>query len=123
MQTSRQQMGKKGEELAVSLLEDKSYQIVDRNWRFNRGELDIVALKDDMLVVVEVKTVRSSGHGEGEERISSAQQKKIIDTAYGYLEQHQQFAGRGVRFDAVIVNLSEYPPRLVHYEDAFWQNA
>ncbi len=121
MQTNRQQLGEKGEQLAAEYLTSNGMRIVDRNWRFNHGELDIIAIDESDLVVVEVKSVRVQAFGSGEERISPAQQKKVIETTFAFLDQHPQYENMGVRFDVVVVNFFKYPAEIRHYPGAFWQ--
>ncbi len=53
------ELGKKGENLAVEFLQKEGYKILDRNWTFQKAEIDIIAQKDEILAVIEVKT-RSS---------------------------------------------------------------
>ena len=60
-------LGRQGEELAARYLQQKGYQIIDRNWRSGRQELDIVAQKEDILVVVEVKSRRNNSFGDPQE--------------------------------------------------------
>ncbi len=122
MLTDKQILGKKGEQLTADYLEKKGYKIIDRNFRFGKGEIDIVCKYGDDLVIVEVKSVRVNGYGEGEERISIKKQKKIIKTAYAFLDQHEEYLDFGVRFDVVVVNFSQYPVDIRHYTGAFWQN-
>ncbi len=122
MLTDKQILGKKGEQLTADYLEKKGYKIIDRNFRFGKGEIDIVCKYGDDLVIVEVKSVRVNGYGEGEERISIKKQKKIINTAYAFLDQHEEYLDFGVRFDVVVVNFSQYPVDIRHYTGAFWQN-
>ncbi len=122
MLTDKQILGKKGEQLTADYLEKKGYKIIDRNFRFGKGEIDIVCFYGDDLVIVEVKSVRVNGYGEGEERISNKKQKKIINTAYAFLDQHEEYLDFGVRFDVVVVNFSQYPVDISHYTGAFWQN-
>ena len=55
------ELGKKGEQLAVDFLQKKGYTILDRNWRFKKAEVDIIAQKEQILAIVEVKT-RSSNY-------------------------------------------------------------
>ena len=57
-------LGKEGEQQALTYLKHKGYEILDVNWRGRRGELDIVALFANRLVIVEVKTRTSLNHGE-----------------------------------------------------------
>ena len=56
-------LGRRGEELAAGYLESLGMPIVERNWRCAEGEIDIVALDGDALVIAEVKTRRSSATG------------------------------------------------------------
>ena len=57
-------LGKRGEQLAVSFLEKKGYQILATNWRHRRAEIDIIAMDEDVLVFVEVKTRNNNNFGE-----------------------------------------------------------
>ncbi|MFT5753146.1 MAG: putative endonuclease, partial [Flavobacterium sp.] len=50
------ELGQLGEDLAVDFLRTNGYEIIDRNWRFQKAEVDIIARKKDVLAVVEVKT-------------------------------------------------------------------
>ena len=112
--------GQSGEEQACRYLCRHGYEILDRNARLGRGELDIVAKKDDLLVFVEVKTHKSreSGvlalHPDKCDRLQSA--------AESWLGRHPQFARLQCRFDLIIVTpriaLSEWlPGQLEHMED------
>ena len=57
------ELGKKGEELAVEYLRENGYKILDRNWVFQKAEIDIIAQKDNFLAVIEVKTRSSTDFG------------------------------------------------------------
>ncbi|MFC2088632.1 YraN family protein [Calditrichota bacterium] len=121
MLTNKQILGKKGEELAAKHLRQKGYNIVERNYRFGKGEIDIICQSDDDLIIVEVKSVRVKGFGSGEERITPRKQKILIDTTYAFLDQNNQYQDFGVRFDVVVVNFFHYPAEILHYEGTFWQ--
>ena len=58
------ELGKMGEDLAVELLIEKGYEILERNWRFRHNEVDIIARKDGLLVIAEVKTRSGDTYGE-----------------------------------------------------------
>ena len=58
------ELGKKGEELAVKYLQEDGYEILDRNWTFQKAEIDIIAQKDNYLAIVEVKTRSSLDFGD-----------------------------------------------------------
>jgi len=56
-------LGKKGEELAVEFLRKEGYKILDRNWTFQKAEIDIIAQKESLLAIIEVKTRSSLDFG------------------------------------------------------------
>lgn len=122
MLTDKQKLGNNGELLAMQFLENKGYTKIIQNYRYGKGEIDIICKYKDDLIVVEVKSVRIDGFGSGEERITSKKQKMIIETTYGFLAENEKYEDFGVRFDVVVVNFKKYPAEIVHYESAFWQN-
>ena len=66
MKTEKQLQGFAGEDMAANLLRQKGYRILERNWRCGHLEVDIIAETDDYLVIVEVKTRKSTAFGEPE---------------------------------------------------------
>lgn len=81
--------GKRAEKVACSLLKSKGYKIIDRNFRCSFGEIDIIALKDDQTVFVEVKARRSDTFGQPEEAVTSKKLEKITKTIYFYNLVHK----------------------------------
>lgn len=75
MQNNRKK-GNEYEERAVSLLQEKAYRILARNFRTSIGEIDVIAEKDDILVFVEVKYRKNRNFGYGKEAVNS---QKIIE--------------------------------------------
>lgn len=122
MLTDKQKLGKNGENLALRYLEKKGYKRVNQNYRFGKGEIDIICENGNDLIIVEVKSVKVDGFGSGEERITPKKQKMIIETTYGFLSENEKYEDYGVRFDVVVVNFKKFPAEIVHYESAFWQN-
>ena len=122
MLTDKQKLGKNGEELALQYLVNKGYNKIAQNYRYGKGEIDIICGYENDLIIVEVKSVRVDGYGSGEERITPKKQKMIIETTYGFLAENEKYEDYGVRFDVVVVNFKKYPVEIVHYEAAFWQN-
>ncbi|MET0945038.1 MAG: YraN family protein, partial [Flavobacterium sp.] len=57
------ELGKEGEKLAAKYLQENGYEILDRNWTFQKAEIDIIAQKDNYLAIVEVKTRSSLDFG------------------------------------------------------------
>ena len=112
------EIGDKGEQMAVDLLQTKAYQILERNWRFSRAEIDIIAKQKDILVFVEVKTRSTALFGEPEEFLSAKQEALITDAAAVYMEQigHEW----EIRFDIISIILQTPQPTIRHFEDAFF---
>jgi len=121
VKTQRQQLGKVGEEIAQKYLLKNGYALIAKNLRLRRGEIDIICAEKDELVIVEVKSVRTPGFGQGEERISRKKRLKIIRTTYNFLGQNPAYKFMDVRFDVIVVNFFKYPAQINHYKGAFWE--
>ena len=121
MLSDKQKLGKKGEQLALQYLEKNGFKKIAQNYRYGKGEIDLICECENDLIIVEVKSVRVNGYGSGEERITTKKQKMIIETTYGFLSENEKYADFGVRFDVVVVNFFSYPVEIKHYQSAFWQ--
>lgn len=110
-------LGKAGEDAAVDYLVRKGYTILDRNWRKNRLELDIIAAKDGTLVFVEVKTRRNTEFRQPYEAVDWKKIRHIVTAADTYIKLHG-FEGP-VRFDIMTVVGLESHFDIQHIEDAF----
>jgi putative endonuclease len=94
-------------------------QVSDRNWRAQRGEIDIVALDGDELVLCEVKTRTTAARGTPEEAVSLAKQRRLVRLAEAYVTT-QGIAPCSVRFDVITIRvLSEDRALLRHHRAAF----
>lgn len=113
--------GKEGEEIAIRLLEEKSYEILETNYRFgNRGEIDIIAKDPDgYLVFTEVKMRHNLNYGEPEYAITLSKQKQIKRLAEAYLFE-KELEECPCRFDVIsIMQLPGEDADVIHYTDAF----
>ena len=97
----RQKLGCWGEGQAAAYLEEQGLQVVARNYRCPRGEIDLVAVDGEALVFCEVKTRRSTAYGLPQEAVSHVKQQQIIRVAAWYLNEHQ-WSGE-ILFDVVAV--------------------
>lgn len=107
--------GREGENLATEFLKKKGFEIVARNYRFKRSEIDIIVKKDDWLLFIEVKTRSSADYGEPEEFVDLAKARMIFAAAEEFIFS-TDWQGH-VRFDVISVKLGTQP-EIVHFEDA-----
>ncbi|TRX58685.1 YraN family protein [Fulvivirga sp. M361] len=118
-QTSdKNETGRYGEQLAAKHLEASNYKIVQRNWRYKRSEIDIIAKKDDLLVFVEVKTKHSVAFGNPEDAVDEKKASNVMKGAEQFVfetDWHQD-----IRFDIIAVQLTRSGHKLFHLEDAFY---
>lgn len=113
------EIGQRGEDAAVAYLERLGMSVVDRNWRDGRGELDIVALDGQTLVICEVKTRTVDTHGTPEEAVSVAKQRRLTRLAKSYISANA-LETCAVRFDVVsIAVISPERALLRHHRAAF----
>jgi putative endonuclease len=96
--------GKLGEEVVAQWLLARGGRVLERRWRWKRGEIDLIAIEADTLIFIEVKTRnRSNLDADGLLAITPQKQAKIINTAQLYLVKHPQLANYPCRFDVAIV--------------------
>ena len=112
------ELGKKGEEIAFKFLKKNGFFILDRNWTFLKGELDIVAIHDNHLVIVEVKTRSLESHTETDDLIGKKKLFQIYETADKYTELKN--IDMEVRYDLVIVIFHGDTWTVEHIADAFY---
>ena len=108
--------GVRGEDMAAAYLEAAGYQILERNWRFHRNEIDIIAMEDDTLVFVEVKKRQDSAHGYGCEAVDHAKQQRIRGVAEAYLSYTKRsLTETKCRFDVVSID----DDKILLFQNAF----
>ena len=112
------ELGEKGEQIATEHLLTKGYEILDRNYKFKKGEIDIVCKKNNQLIVVEVKTKHTAIIGEPYLAVTRSKQRQIIKVANKYIEE--KHIDLDVRLDVISIVLNQYGMRLEHIEDAFY---
>ncbi len=115
--TDKIKKGKAGEDLAAALLISKGYQIVARNFRYRRAEIDLIVAKEDWIVFVEVKARSSVRYGYPESFVDQNKIKNILLAADEYI--HQRNWNGQVRYDVISVDLKNPKQGIEHFEDAF----
>jgi putative endonuclease len=109
--------GRLGENVATDFLLKKNYEILEKNYRFRRAEIDLIARENNILVFIEVKLRSSDKFGFPEEAVSLRKQELFLEAAEHYIEKINW--QQDIRFD--IVAITQNPSRLNihHIEDAF----
>ena len=110
-------LGKAGEDAAADYLEEKGYTILDRNWRNNRLELDIIATKGDIIAFVEVKTRKNTDFREPHEAVDWKKIRHIVVAADAYIKLHA--IDLKIRFDIIDVVGDVGQFQITQIEDAF----
>jgi putative endonuclease len=110
------ELGKWGEDIAATFLEEKGFQIIERNWKSGHHDLDIVAKEGNALVIVEVKTRRNRLFGNPEEAIDYKKRNSLQSAINHYVKTHR--FGSSVRFDIIsIVGTIGSKPEIDHIID------
>ncbi|PKL82145.1 MAG: YraN family protein, partial [Ignavibacteriae bacterium HGW-Ignavibacteriae-3] len=119
MSENRRNTGNYGEDLACEFLLDLGYEIIERNYLYNHGEIDIIAVENDQLVFVEVKYRKNLEYGPPELSISKTKQKVIKRTAEAYLFE-REIKDQPCRIDFIaILHLKDEKPVINHFKNAF----
>lgn len=112
------QTGKAGEELAVKYLLEHGYKILERNWRYMHFEIDIVARKEEILAIVEVKTRTGEFFGDPEEGVTKQKERFLSSAAHEYVVLKNLDVE--VRYDIISIVFSKGTYELKMIEDAFY---
>jgi putative endonuclease len=116
---SRRALGAEGEARAAAHLERLGFRVLERNARADGVELDLVARRGGLLVIVEVKTRRVLDFGAPEESVDARKQARLARGAAAWLHQRRPRAAR-VRFDVIACEVDAAGDwRLRHWEGAF----
>ncbi len=107
--------GNKGEKLAAEFLIEKGFEVVAKNYRFKRAEIDLIVKRENWIIFVEVKTRSSTAYGEPEDFVDDHKAKNVFDAAEEYIYS-TDWHGH-IRFDIVSVKLGS-EVEIEHFEDA-----
>lgn len=116
MKSDNRTKGIVGEKAAEKYLRSEGYDIVSKNFKTEVGEIDIVAVTDDVLVFVEVKTRSNDVFGLAAEAVDYRKQQKICCVAAQYIKKFRLY-DTAVRFDVIEVYLDS--GEINHVEGAF----
>lgn len=111
------ELGKIGEDLALTYLQQKGFQLKERNYSFARAEIDLIMHNGDDLVFIEVKTRQTAEIGEPYLAVTRNKQKQLIKAAHQYIISKDLDVN--ARFDVVSIVHNSYRTQIEHIEDAF----
>lgn len=111
-------LGKAGEDAAASYLVEHGYTILDRNWRKNHLELDIIASKGEEVVFAEVKTRSTTDYIEPQDAVNWQKIRRIVIAADAYIKHFQIDAS--IRFDILTAVGKPGAFQIEHIENAFY---
>ena len=112
------ELGKKGEQLAVDFLLKNNYDIIERNYRFEKAEVDIIAQKDGFLAIVEVKTRSTADFGNPQDFVKPKQIQRLVKAVNEYVEVND--LDLEVRFDIIAIVKTGNKFVIEHLENAFY---
>lgn len=112
------ELGVYGENIAAKYLEKKGYEILNRNWRDRHKEIDIVARKNNVLIIVEVKTRKGNVLVEPFIAVDRKKQGLLISATNTYIENFN--LDIDVQFDIISIIITGNRKRIDHIEDAFY---
>ena len=100
---SKKELGGLGENVAVEYLKEKGYSIIQKNFRSEPGEIDIIATDKNWTIFVEVKTRTGSEYGSPQESIDFNKVDRIRKAAIAFLKDNKPEGKKSLRFDAISV--------------------
>ena len=115
---NKRELGVNGEKATVDFLIEKGYKILERNYRTNFGEVDIIAKDKGYYCFIEVKTRQSINYGAGSEAVVKNKQRTIARVAEHFLAANH-LEDVDVRFDVVSVFIEDDNTDIEIIENAF----
>lgn len=112
------ELGDLGEQLAAEYLQAKGYAILERNYRFQKAEIDIIARHNNQLICVEVKTRNSDFFGDPQEFVTPGKVKLLVKAIDAYVTEND--IDLESRFDIIAVLKNKTTETITHYENAFY---
>jgi len=116
---SHLEAGRDAEPQALETLEAAGLKLLERNYRCPQGELDLVLLQGDTLVVAEVRFRKDASHGTAAETVGPEKQRKLILAMRHFLKTHAELRRKPLRFDVVAVRAGDGGGAVEWIQDAF----
>ncbi len=110
-------LGVTGEKIAADFLINKGYKIIEKNYRFKKAEIDIIAQKNKVLICVEVKTRTTTYFGNPQDFIHAKKIKLLVSAMDNYVTSKD--LDIEVQFDIIAIVKNKNQTYIEHIEDAF----
>jgi len=104
--------------MAVDFLTKKGYDIIERNYRFDKAEVDIIAKKENILAIIEVKTRSTSDFGDPQDFVKPKQIQRLVKAVDEYVIENKLDVE--VRFDIIAIVKESKGFLIEHLENAFY---
>ncbi|MBA6152099.1 YraN family protein [Gelidibacter maritimus] len=112
------ELGKIGEKLAAEYLLSKGYEIVRKNYYYQKAEIDIIAKHNNIMVCVEVKTRNSDFFGDPQDFVTPSKIKLLVKAMDAFIVEND--IELESRFDIIAILKNKTKEELTHYENAFY---
>jgi len=112
------ELGKKGEQLAVDYLVNNNYDIIERNYRFDKAEVDIIAKKNEILAIIEVKIRSTSDFGDPQDFVKPKQIQRLVKAVDEYVTKNDLDVE--IRFDITAIVKAGTTYDIEHLKNAFY---
>lgn len=115
-------LGKLGEDLAAAYLEENGYSIIERNFVIQKAEIDIIAQKDSILAIIEVKTRSNLDFGSPQDFVKQKKIQLLIKAVNAYINDREKDFQEDleIRFDIIAVHKNGESFAIEHLTDAFY---
>lgn len=111
-------IGIKGEDISANYLIKNGYNLIERNYRSKNGEIDLIALNNNEIVFIEVKTRTNLKYGMPIEAINYKKKRCIIKTAKEYVYKNK-YKNINIRFDVIEIYLLNNMYKIRHVKNVF----
>lgn len=111
------ELGRKGEQLALDFFIMRGYEVLFKNWRHGRSEIDIIAVKDNVLHFIEVKTRLTHNYGMPEESIDKKKLRRMIAAGSKFIIHHPEW--KRIQFDVLSISIINNEVKYFFIEDVY----
>jgi putative endonuclease len=112
------ELGKEAEKMAEKYLKENDFEILEKNWRYSRYEIDFIAKKNGLLHIIEVKARNFSPAGYPEESVKKKKFRYLVNAADDYLYRHPEY--KHIQFNILAITMfTDKEPEFFLIEDVF----